>query len=44
METTKTDVWEVIWQFGVSMIVLLCQLEEDGQVCRNVWCEGGSKL
>ena len=44
METTRTDVWEVIWLFGASMIVLLCQPEEDGQVCRNVWCVGGNHL
>ena len=44
MEATRTDVWEVIWLFGASMIVLLCQPEEDGQVCRNVWCVGGSHL
>ena len=44
MEATRTDVWEVIWLFGASMIVLLCQPEEDGQVCRNVWCVGGNHL
>ena len=38
MEGTSTDVWEVIWQCGASTIVLLCQLEEDGKVCRSACC------
>ena len=42
MEGTRTDVWEVIWQCGASTIVLLCQLEEDGKVCRSACCMEGN--
>ena len=27
------DVWEMIWHCGASMVVLLCQLEENEKVC-----------
>lgn len=32
LEATRDDVWEVIWQWGASMVVLLCQPEEDEKV------------
>ena len=32
MEQTKNDIWELIWQFRTSTIVLLCDLEEGNEV------------
>ena len=32
MAQTRNDIWELIWQFRISTIVLLCELREDNQV------------
>ena len=28
------DFWRMMWEYRCGCIVMLCQLEEDGQVCR----------
>ena len=32
MEQTKNDIWELIWQFRTSTIVLLCDFREGNEV------------
>ena len=32
MAQTRNDIWELIWQFRISTIVLLCELREENQV------------
>ena len=32
LESTKNDVWEMIWQYRPSTIVVLCDLQEEKQV------------
>ena len=32
MAQTRNDIWELIWQFRISIIVLLCELREENQV------------
>ena len=34
MALTRNDIWELIWQFRTSTIVLLCDFKEDKQVCK----------
>ena len=29
------DFWRMMWEYQCGCIVMLCQLEEDGQVCRQ---------
>ena len=35
------DFWRMMWEYQCGCIVMLCQLEEDGQVCATVYlfCE-----
>ena len=38
------DFWRMMWEYQCGCIVMLCQLEEDGQVCRpdiQRVCTGG---
>ena len=32
---TRNDIWELIWQFRTSTVVLLCDFNEDNQVTSN---------
>ena len=32
MAQTRNDIWELVWQFRISTIVLLCELREENQV------------
>ena len=34
MKGTVEDFWRMMWEYRCGCIVMLCQLEEDGQVCR----------
>ena len=40
------DFWRMMWEYQCGCIVMLCQLEEDGQVCATVYlfCEDKSVL
>ena len=42
LESTRTDVWELIWQLKVKTVVLLCPLKENKKVDAYVevilWC------
>ena len=33
LKETVEDFWRMMWEYRCGCIVMLCQLEEDGQVC-----------
>ena len=38
LESTRTDVWELIWQFKTKTVVLLCPLKEGKKVNLSLIC------